>query len=95
MLYSRNIVSCTLGDPYIDSRKAGNAQSMTIGGKMMNVVTSFSYLGHNNIIICNDLSDDTDLKSKSRQINAKSNTLHQKFNVFHCCQGQAFHSLLQ
>ena len=31
---------------YIDSRKAGNAQSMTIGGKMFNVVTSFSYLGH-------------------------------------------------
>ena len=35
---------------YIYSRKAGNAQSMTIGGKIFNVVTSFSYLGH---IICN------------------------------------------
>ena len=32
---------------YIDSRKAGNALSMKIGGKMLNVVTSFSYLGHN------------------------------------------------
>ena len=31
---------------YIDSRKAGNAQIMTIGGKLLNVVTSFSYLGH-------------------------------------------------
>ena len=37
---------------YIDSRKAGYAQSMTIGGKTLNTVTSFSYLGH---IICNDL----------------------------------------
>ena len=60
---------------YIDSRKAGNAQSMTIGGKMMNIVTSFSYLGH---IICNDLADDADLKAKSRQMYAKSNTLRQK-----------------
>ncbi len=39
---------------YIDSSKAGFAQSMTIGGKTLNGVTSFSYLGH---IICNDLSD--------------------------------------
>ena len=39
---------------YIDSSKAGFAQSMTIGGKTFNGVTSFSYLGH---IICNDLSD--------------------------------------
>ena len=31
---------------YIDSRKAGYAQSMTIGGKTLNTVTSFSYLGH-------------------------------------------------
>ena len=46
----------------IDSRKAGNAQRLTIGGETLNVVTSFSYLGH---IICNDLSDDADLKAKS------------------------------
>ena len=26
---------------YIDSRKAGNARSMTIGGKLLNVVTVF------------------------------------------------------
>ena len=31
---------------YIDSRKASNARRMTIGGKMLNVVTAFSYLGH-------------------------------------------------
>ena len=31
---------------------------MTIGGEILNVVTSFSYLGH---IICNDLCDDADL----------------------------------
>ena len=49
---------------YIDSRKAGNAQSMTIGGEMLNVVTSFSYLGH---IICNDISDYADLKATLRQ----------------------------
>ena len=63
---------------YIDSRKAGNAQSMTIGGKILNVVTFFSYLGH---IICNDLSDDADLKAKTRQMYAKSNTLRQKFHM--------------
>ena len=63
---------------YIDSRKAGNAQSMTIGGKILNTVTSFSYLGH---IICNDLSDDADLKAKSRQMYAKSNTLRQTFHM--------------
>ena len=63
---------------YIDSRKAGNAQSMTIGGKILNTVTSFSYLGH---FICNDLSDDVDLKAKSRQMYAKSNTLRQKCHM--------------
>ena len=63
---------------YIDSRKAGNAQSMTISGKMLNVVTSFSYLGY---IICNDLSDDANLKAKARQMYAKSNTLRQKFHM--------------
>ncbi len=46
----------------IDSRKTSNAQSMTIGGKMLNVVTSFSYRGH---IIGNDLSNDANLKAKS------------------------------
>ena len=33
------------------------------------------------IIICNDLSDDADLKAKSRQMYAKSNTLRQKFHM--------------
>ena len=77
---------------YIDSRKAGNARSMTIGGKILNVVTAFSYLGH---IICDDLSDEADLKAKSRQMYAKSNTLRNKFHihVFHCRKGQAFHSI--
>ena len=64
--------SCVM---YIDSRKAGNAQSMTLGGKILNVVTSFSYLGHT---ICNDLYDDADLKAKARQMYAKSKTLRQK-----------------
>ena len=63
---------------YIDSRKDCNARTMTIGGKILNVVTSFSYFGH---IICNDLSDDADLKAKSRQMYAKSNTLRQKFHM--------------
>ena len=57
---------------FIDTRKAGNAQSMTIGGKILNAVTSFSFLGH---IICNDLSDDADLNAKSRQMYANSNIL--------------------
>ena len=63
---------------YIDFRKAGNGQSMTIGGKMLNVVSSFSYLGH---IIYNDLSDYANLKAKSRHIYAKNNTLCQKFHM--------------
>ena len=63
---------------YIDSRKAGNARSMTIGGKILNVVTAFTYLGH---IICDDLSDEADLKAKSRQMYAKSNTLRNKFHM--------------
>ena len=33
------------------------------------------------IIICNDLSDDADLKAKSRQMYAKSNTLRQKLHM--------------
>ena len=78
---------------YIDSKKACNARTMTIGGKILNVVTSLSYLRHS---ICNDLSDDAGLKAKSRQMYAKSNTLRQKFHihVFHCCKGQAFHNIL-
>ena len=63
---------------YIDSIKAGNARSMTIGGNILNVVTAFSYLGH---IICDDLSDEADLKAKSRQMYAKSNTLRNKFHM--------------
>ena len=55
---------------YIDSRKAGNAQSMTIGGKCW---TSF--------IICNDISDDADLKANARQMYANINTLRQKVHM--------------
>ena len=33
------------------------------------------------ISICNDLSDDADLKAKSRQMYGKSNTLRQKFHM--------------
>ena len=51
---------------------------MTIGDKKLNVVTACSYRGLN---ICNDLSDDADLKSKSRQMYAKSNTLRQKCHM--------------
>ena len=46
--------------------------------KILNVVTAFSYLGH---IICDDLSDEADLKAKSRQMYAKSNTLRNKFHM--------------
>ena len=45
---------------------------------MLNVVSSFSYLGH---IICNDLSDDANLKAKSRQIYARNNTLCHEFHM--------------
>ena len=70
----QNLVSCTL----TPEKKTGKAQSMTIGGKMLNDVTSFSYLVH---IICNDLSLDADLKAKSRQMHAESNTLRQKCHI--------------
>ena len=69
---------------HIDSRKAGYARSMTIGGEMLNMVTSFSYLGH---MICNDLSDDADLKAKSRQMYAKRNFASEISHVFQRCQG--------
>ena len=59
---------------YVDSRKAGNAKGMTIGVEMVNVVISFSY-------IANDLSDNADLKAKSRHMYTKSNTLRQNFHL--------------
>ena len=66
---------------YIDSRKARNVRTMTIGGNMLNVVTSFSYIGY---IICNDLSDDADLKAKSRQMYAKSSVPQHTLVNFTC-----------
>ena len=79
---------------YIDSRKAGNAKSMTICVEMLNVLTAFSYRGH---ITCNDVSDDADLKAKSRQMYTKSNTLRQKCHTLcsTAVKGQAFHSKLK
>ena len=80
--------SCVM---YIDSRKAGNAQSMTIGGKMLNVVTSVSYLEH---IICNDISDDADLKATARQMYAKINTLRQKLHMCSTAERSSFSQLI-
>ncbi len=75
----------------IDSRKAGNAQSLTIGGEILNVVTSLSYLGH---IICNDLSDGSDLKAKARQMYAKINTLRQKLHMCSTAERSSFSQLI-
>ena len=54
---------------YIDFRKAGNAKAMAIGGKCSMLLP----LSHTlDILLCNDLSDDADLKAKSIQMYAKS-----------------------
>ena len=50
---------------YIDSRKLGAARSMMIGSDQLNFVSNYTYLGH---IICDDLSDESDMKAKSRQM---------------------------
>ena len=64
---------------YIDSRKADDANDLTIGGDKLNLVTTFKYLGH---IISNNLSDEADMKAKVRQMYAKSNMLRP---IFHFC----------
>ena len=57
---------------YIDSRKLGAARSMMIGSDQLNFVSNYTYLGH---IICDDLSDESDMKAKVRQMYARSNML--------------------
>ena len=49
---------------YIDSRKLGAARPMVIGSDQLNFVSYYTYLGH---IICDDLSDEFDMKAKARQ----------------------------
>ena len=46
---------------YIDSRKLGAARFMMI-------VSNYTYLGH---VICDDLSDESDMKAKARQMHAR------------------------
>ena len=55
---------------YIDSRKLGAARPMMIGSDQLNFVSNYTYLGH---IICDDLSDESDMKAKARQMYARSN----------------------
>ena len=62
---------------YIDSRKLGAARSMMIGSDQLNFVSNYTYLGH---IICDDLSDESDMKAKSRQMYARRNMLRHRFH---------------
>ena len=62
---------------YIDSRKLGAARPMVIGSDQLNFVSNYTYLGH---IICDDLSDESDMKAKARQMYARSNMLRQRFH---------------
>ena len=48
---------------YIDSRKVGVARPMVIGRDQLNFVSYYTYIGH---IICDDLSDESDMKAKAR-----------------------------
>ena len=41
-----------------------------IGSDQLNLVSKYTYLGH---IICDDLSDESDMKAKARQMYARSN----------------------
>ena len=68
---------------YIDSRKAGAARPMMIGNDQLNFVSNYTYLAH---IICDDLSGESDVKAKARQMYARSNTLGQRF---HFCSSDA------
>ena len=67
---------------YIDSRKLGAARPMMIGSDQLNFVSNYTYLGH---IICDDLSDESDMKAKARQMYARSNMLRQRFHF--CSSG--------
>ena len=61
---------------YIDYRKLGAARPMVIGSDQLNFVSYCTYLGH---IICDDLSDESDMKAKARQMYARS-MLRQRFH---------------
>ena len=50
---------------------------MMIGIDQLNSVSNYTYLGH---IICDDLSDKSDMKAKARQIYARSDMLRQRFH---------------
>ena len=50
---------------YIDSCKLGAARPIVIGSDQLNFVSYYTYLGH---IICDDLSDESDMKAKARQM---------------------------
>ena len=62
----------------IDSRKLGAARPMMIGSDQLNFVSNYTYLGH---IICDDLSDESDIKAKARQMYARSNMITQRFHL--------------
>ena len=63
---------------YIYSRKLGAARPMMIGSDQLNFVSNYTYLGH---IICDDLSDESDMKAKARQMYARSNNNNNNNNT--------------
>ena len=49
-----------------------------ISSGQLNFVSNYTYIGH---IICDDLSDESDMKAKARQMYARSNMLRQRFQI--------------
>ena len=50
---------------------------MMMGSDQLNFVSNYTYIGH---IICDDLSEESDMKAKARQMYARSNILRQHFH---------------
>ena len=75
-------IGCSTGDVvvnhmlYADDVPLFTPRSMMIGSDQLNFVSNYTYIGH---IICDDLSDESDMKAKARQMYARSNMLGQRF----------------
>ena len=75
---------------YFDFRNANLAREMTLGGKKLNLATSY------NIFICNDFSDEANIQAKMRLLYAKSKMLRKKYHF--CSSGykiQAIYCIFQ
>ena len=60
---------------FFDTRKTGFEAEFKLGGAVLNATKSYQYIGH---IICDDLSDENDIKSKEMSLQGRSNILFRK-----------------